>query len=530
MLSNVRTTTVHLYFYKEEEMMRYDWNRSVRRLLIVLVNVVLLIMLTAFCCNPPCGGSSEYMKIDPPADADKTSANNSCWLATASNMLAGAGYGNGSSLQARADDIYADMIAEFGTAAGGWTDAALDWWLGSPNNVWPTNPYQIVTVYGNKSPKYPWANPDGPEFFGNELRRCQYVGLSISWPTDAVDATGAPIIGSGGHAITCWGDDFSTTSSITINPAKVRVTDSDNDDGGDVQEYQYDTYTNPNPGGANEGDGWYFDYDPNHPYIKHIVTLCPVSSTTSNGRVSRATGSYRIHQNEKKDATDLHAILSCDTDILYYRLYVDWPGTSEPTVTETGNPPRKLEATWKFLKRAVPYCNYVTVTAEYLLPRWNAVKFDSVYFTYNDVGGKYHFGPFGWIVKSPSIDNATKIRNITGGYVVGAFTVVDPQAPLGDTAMEYRLVHEQAFDENPEMHELMLSGKAGTYVTNIRLGYSYGYPSGKELWGFKNWMTVMRDRVIRLSDSASVIEIDWKGRLPYPEGEDITGRIKDRQK
>ena len=38
-----------------------------------------------------------YLKMNPPPDADKPNPANdlSCWLATASNMLAGAGYGNG---------------------------------------------------------------------------------------------------------------------------------------------------------------------------------------------------------------------------------------------------------------------------------------------------------------------------------------------------------------------------------------------------------------------------------------------------
>ena len=135
-----------------------------------------------------------YMKMDPPSDVDKPGVanppitnDNSCWMATAANMLAAAGYGNGTSLQARANDIFNDLIAwqtsptnPTGVADGGWTDTALTWWLNSANNTWPNNTYKTVTVYGNKSPKYPWANPNGAMFIGNELRRCQMVGLSIS--------------------------------------------------------------------------------------------------------------------------------------------------------------------------------------------------------------------------------------------------------------------------------------------------------------------------------------------------------------
>ena len=145
----------------------------IKMLSITLLMAGTVISLTS--CN-------KYMKMDPPPDVDKAGGggiDNSCWMATASNMLAGAGYGNGSTVQDRADDIYADMVTNYGIANSGWADAALSWWLSSPNNTWTSNPYTIVTVYGNKT-KVPWANASGAQFVGNELRRCQFVGLSIS--------------------------------------------------------------------------------------------------------------------------------------------------------------------------------------------------------------------------------------------------------------------------------------------------------------------------------------------------------------
>ena len=34
----------------------------------------------------------------------------------------------------------------------------MDWWLGSVHNTQKTsNPYSVVTVHGNKSPKRPWV-------------------------------------------------------------------------------------------------------------------------------------------------------------------------------------------------------------------------------------------------------------------------------------------------------------------------------------------------------------------------------------
>ena len=123
-----------------------SWFKSLQsnhRLLILIVVVVM-------CASAGC----VYMKMSPPADADKfsPSPDNSCYLATASNMLAGAGYGNGATVQARADDIYQEMIAQFGVANTGWTDTALSWWLSSANNIWPANPYTVVTVYETRIP------------------------------------------------------------------------------------------------------------------------------------------------------------------------------------------------------------------------------------------------------------------------------------------------------------------------------------------------------------------------------------------
>jgi len=95
---------------------------------------------------------------------------NSCWLAASSNQLAAAGYGNGATLQERADDIYLDMLiwqrsqdpADIhGTRDGGWMDNALTWWLGSANNTWPANPYNVVTVHGNTNCT-PWGYAWGP--------------------------------------------------------------------------------------------------------------------------------------------------------------------------------------------------------------------------------------------------------------------------------------------------------------------------------------------------------------------------------
>ncbi len=52
----------------------------------------------------------------------------------------------------------------------------------------------------------------------------------------------------------------------------------------------------------------------------------------------------------------------------------------------------------------------------------------------------------------------------------------------------------------------------------MRFGHSYGYPTAEELWEFQNWMTKV-DKTYTLSNKGMEVTIDWKGRLPYPEGD-----------
>lgn len=484
-------------------------------------------LLVAILLVVSCAPTPPYMKMDPPPDVDKgpppPPGDNSCWLATASNMLAGAGYGTGDTVQARADEIYGEMVAQYGTANTGWTDTALTWWLSSNLNTWPNNPYTVVTVYGNKSPRYPWANSNGARFFGNELRRCLPVGLSISWPTDEVGA-----IGSGGHAITAWGDPNGNTSTLTTNPSGVRLVDSDNETGGDVQAYTYDTYTNPNPGGPNEGNGWYFDYDNNHPYIKHIVTLSPTDDPSDDKLTQKVVGSYKIHQTQELSATDLHYDVGTDVTILSYKTTVSWSTENPPTITESGPARTEITVDWDFSDNPVPYCEWVTVTTEFVLPTWNAIEYDNVHFTYPDTVEAVPIPSLYWQIETPIVENAVSISNVTGGYVVGSFEIVDPNLP-GDqqTVAEYLFIHEYSFNQSPEYHTFALRGEnQGYYATNFRFGHSYGYLDTESLWEFDEWMTEIPEKY-SLEDEVIELSLDWEGRLPYPEGEDITGRIPD---
>ena len=488
-----------------------------RRRNIISMALILPVILLVFCT------SCVYMKMEPPPDVDKAflNNNNSCYLATASNMLAGAGYGNGATVQVRADDIYGNLTANFGTANSGWADTALSWWLSSANNVWPANPYTVVTVYGNKNPKNPWADSNGARFIGNRLRECNFVGLSISWPTDAPG-----VIGSGGHAITGWGDN-SGDGTLTSNPPNVRLTDSDTDTGGNVQNYTYDAYTSPNPGGPNEGNGWYFNYDANHPYIKHIVILSPALNSSGNKLTQKVVGSYKIHQDQEVSATDLHYEVGTDVDIPSYKTKIDWATGNAPVITE-GTPRRQLTVDWNLSDKPVPYCKWVTITTEFILPSWNAIKYNNVHFTYPKVVKAKHIPAIGWEIKTPVIEKASTIPNVTGGYVVGSFDIIDPNMPSNQRVVgEYRFIHEYSFNQSPEDHTFVLTGEKGYDVANFRFGHSYGYLDTSYLWRFDQWMTEIKDKQYTLDDKPVDIRINWQGRLPYPEGEDIKGRIPD---
>lgn len=452
-----------------------------------IVFVLLLAILTGGCT---------YMKMSPPPDSDKPLpvpiGDNSCWMHTASNMLAGAGYGTGTTVQARADAIFKQMNTNYGTLHGGWPDAALQWWLGSANNTSNNNPYTLVSVLGNKV-KTPWQNANAPRDMGDSLRICDMLGMCIY---------GATLH----HAITPWGDNGPNSSTpLTGNPGKVRVVDSDTDNGGDVQVYTYDPYTDPS-----RGNGWYFNYTTPHPFLENIVTL---SRTRGSGVNSvMVTGSYQIHQNLKVSATDLHYRVGTDVDILTYRTWLNWSGT--PAITEA-QPRQEVTVDWTFQK-PIPYCTWITITTEFVEQSWNYISYHDVHFSYPKE--KFRKLPdLDWRIETPTVEKAYLIPNATGGYVIGSFDVYDPDLP-GEPLVRYRLVHQYLYNQSPENHTFILNGTPGYIIRNVNFTHSYGYPTKEELWRDQKWMTQGKDSILTLSDKPMKIQIDWKGRLPYPEG------------
>ncbi|UCG55150.1 MAG: hypothetical protein JSV32_02750 [Dehalococcoidia bacterium] len=412
------------------------------------------------------------------------------------------------------------MVANYGKADRGWPDAALQWWLGSANNTWTSNPYTVVAVLGTKSMN-PWNSTTIPQTIGNELRKCQFVGICFSWPTNAPNQ-----VGYGGHATTAWGDNLSK-GNLSINPTQIRITDSDRDTGGDLQIYNYDSYSNPNPGGANEGNGCYFDYSNNHPYIRCIATLCPTDDPSDNKFTQIVVGSYKIHQNSQTKATDLHYKVGTDVNILSYKTEIDWDEDLTPAITESQPQRREITVDWDLQNKPVPYCTWVTITTEFVLPSWNAIWYKDVKFTYPRWRIEPYVPELHWEIKSPLIKEASKIQDVTGGYVLGSFNVISSEDSINvGLVAEYRLIHQYLYNQSPESHQFLLKGTEGFMISDLKFGHSYGYPSYKQLWKFDKWMTTI-DEEIKLGEKKIEIKIDWEGRLPYPKGIDIRDAIKD---
>jgi hypothetical protein len=485
-----------------------------------VISILLILLLV---------GCNRYLKMNPPADVDKSlphppgTLDNSCWMATAANMLAGAGYGNGTNVQQRADDIYGDMAAHYGILDRGWPQAALQWWLGSANNTWTNNPYTLVSYHGNTS-MYPWNNSDIPLFIGNELRKCHFLGLAFSWPTDAVDGAGRPIIGLGGHATTPWGDSY-WDEEITLNPFDLYMTDSDRDIGGDLRRYNYDSYSNPNPGGPNEGNGCYFSYDNNHPYIRGIISLEPVDDVTDNRQTQLVVGSYRIHQGERISATDLHYTVGTDVNILSYKTKLDWTYSFTPTITENSPVRNSLEVDWDLTSKPVGRCNYITITTEFVLPGWNAIYYRNVHFTY-PIAIIPKIPNVAWRIETPFVDSPDTIQDITGGYVIGSFEIInqDPEDEM-EILAEYRFIHQYNYNQVPESHRFQLLKAEGLVIRNLKIGHTYSRLDMQSLWSFNDWMTVEEEEK-DVSTNGYNLDIDWSGKLPYPKGIDVKDVIQ----
>lgn len=498
--------------------------KPVSILLFLSVFLVLLLM--------PQSAQADWLKTNNPPDVDKAEQNDigkpTCFIASASNMLAGAGYGDGNTVQERADDIYYDMRHNSNIYKGycGWAHVAMREWLRSNDNTWKqTNPYKYVHLYGEpnctQGNRVPWHNPNMPKFVANELRNGHVARLSIKRP------------GVCGHAITVWGDD-GDANTLTSNPNEVKVTDSDYSDASlAIQTYTYDDYNNPNPAGSDYGDGWYinYNYENNHRYIDNVVTLSnmpdwvDLMSGASIGITRTFTGSYMIHQNNAGNATDLHYKVGADRRTYGYRTELDWDTNDVPSIAENNNPPTELTVDWDLSDNTVPNCNNVTITTQLNVdcaPHVGVlVSYKSVHFTYPGAGlDKPEFG-----CRMTSTLTAPNDANAIGGYVIGAFELFkDVGGNPGPIIAAYRLMYEYDHTEGPNEHDFDFVPTPTTsyHVGFFRFGHSYALLDDEELWQFDNWL--FDEPSIFPMTTLIPITVDFNddGLLPYPRAQDYS--------
>jgi hypothetical protein len=120
------------------------------------------------------------------------------------------------------------------------------------------------------------------------------------------------------------------------------------------------------------------------------------------------------------------------------------------------------------------------------------------------------------------------VCNITGGYVVGSFDLIDNFAPGGPTVVgEYRFMHEYDYMQDPEYHSFYLQEidpSTSYYVSNIRFGHTYSFFDTEQLWSFDDWMTY--SPTMQPLSAGVNMTLDWTGRLPYPQGENYRGEFQ----
>jgi hypothetical protein len=489
------------------------------------IYLVLIASLMSFCI------SCDYMKMNPPPDVNKvdhghdTDDTLTCWLATAANMLAGAGYGSGNSVQKRADDIYKQLVEanmdDDGNIPSGWTDKAIEWWIwDSGHNNWPENPYRYVDTDGFTDPK-PWDEQEGPNIIANLLRDCNFVGVSLGWET------------GWGHAIAAWGDEIGgiRTPNLNLEPKTLRATDSEWYWEGLVQVYTYDDYENPNPGGSNLGPGWYIDAFPEdiesiHPFIKHIIILLPVDRIIGPGPIIKVVGSYTIHQTNTLNATDLHYKILSEEEILSYNTIITSSTQNPPSIIESQPERKKLDVTWDLTDDPVPECRWMTITTELILPEEAPMEYDDVHFTYQTAAQLNPFPYLWWKIQTQPLENAETIPNVKGGYVIGSFDILEgmEHVPDQEPIAKYRFIRRYPYSRSPNDQVFILKGKEGFRIENVRFGHSYGILDEKELWEFKDWNTAKSPDVYPLGKDPIHIPIVWERKPTYPIGETSTGK------
>lgn len=502
--------------------------------LLIVVGVLLVLI------NP-----GPYMKCDPAADvekADVSEESSACWLAAAANMLAAAGYGDltdydeqGSEIQFRADQIYKDMLTFLDGSKSGWAENAIKEWLCSPFNEWQDHYYKITTAYGLETPPLnemtsdldPLYDPKAPMKIANHLRRCDYVSALITWPMINQDGK---IQASGGHWLTCWGDEGSN-QVLLYNPDSLRVTDSDRDEDGDVQVYEYKQYYELHDIEEQfDLTGiwksiWFLNYESQDapdsnlkdPFIRQVVVLSRPSLETSAMHVPLSQGSYRFFLPQRFEAFSLRYALATDADILNLITVVDGVNQLTYEAVDLKENQREYRVAWDFKKDPIRLDRVLTISTELAQPNQTGMTYQDLHLESVESGNTIAAPDIGWTISSVIIPKEQREHFALGGYVIGSFDVYSEKNDVEVTRpfAQYRLIHQYPFSRSPSNHWFKVHGAPGFYITNLRFGHSYGYFKGDDLWRFDKWKVSWEKITYPLRAEPIELELDF-GPMPYP--------------
>ena len=176
----------------------------------ILWMLIVPVMVLLCVSGPAVANNWEVYKYSQPEDQlvavpdvnkpGNRGQDNSCWQATAANMLGAAGYGTDPNLpddpQGRADNIYSQFNTDLGWLQLGYCDRAINYWLytygknSDSSEFDPTNEYTDVTIIPIPTNDANAARGMYDQLLLNELGRCQYVGVTFGSPEHCMTLVG----------------------------------------------------------------------------------------------------------------------------------------------------------------------------------------------------------------------------------------------------------------------------------------------------------------------------------------------------
>jgi len=463
------------------------------------------LILSSILAISGCG----YLQVNPPPDInqDETLRININWQVAAANMLASSGYGAGKGIQEQADNIFAQINEHFGNKNTGWTDAALEWWLHSEHNVWQNNPYKLITVIGYKESKKPWADPEGSMKLGQMAREGHFLAIGITWPSHY------SLAGNQGTHILNYIGDSQKKKRVREAPEHIRVTDPFRNKGGSIQTYKYDDFKSPNPEGIPSGEGWYFNYDENHPYIFMVTILSPVDDPAENSLCNFNLTSLRMKHHGSGGITNFSITTETDSNLAGFHLSIDRPIKREPKVSEEISRRRNITFEWNLSTRTKTESAWLTATAEVMTGNLHEMIIKDAVFSdkeNDDIPGL----PFlQWNIVTDEVRNVL-IPNISGGYIIGRLELYKPDSIENELTGELIFETRYSMFESPGHHSFTVAADSGYLITNISLGHSYEYLPMDDLWDFTNWISM--EKMDGSSSDSVTIKNSWT-HLNYPE-------------